>query len=69
MSRKFQGWDRSSGIQSTPKLTNLMGFQCTQGGVHFSEGGYARIAVKVFNTLDVDVFYVGFHTDKFGRNH
>jgi hypothetical protein len=32
-----------------------------QGGVHFSEGGYGRIAVKVFNTLDVDVFYVGAH--------
>jgi len=30
-----------------------------QGGVHFSEGGYGRIAAKLFNTLDVDVFYVG----------
>jgi len=29
-----------------------------KGGVHFSEGGYERIARKVFNTLDVDVFYV-----------
>jgi hypothetical protein len=31
---------------------------CTQGGVHFTEGGYGRIAVKLFNTLDVDTFYV-----------
>jgi methionine synthase II (cobalamin-independent) len=30
----------------------------TQGGVHFSEGGYDRIAVKLFNELDVDTFYV-----------
>lgn len=29
-----------------------------QGGIYFSEGGYNRIAVKLFNTLDVDVFYV-----------
>ena len=29
-----------------------------QGGVYFAEGGYDRIAVKLFNTLDVDVFYV-----------
>lgn len=27
-------------------------------GMHFSEGGYARIAEKAFNTLDVDTFYV-----------
>lgn len=27
-------------------------------GLHFSEGSYSRIAVKVFNTLDVDAFYV-----------
>ncbi|KAJ7900274.1 hypothetical protein B0H14DRAFT_2673033 [Mycena olivaceomarginata] len=30
------------------------------GGVHFSEGGYQRIAVKLFNSVDVDTFYVGF---------
>lgn len=29
-----------------------------QGGVYFSEGGYARIAAKLFSTLDVDTFYV-----------
>lgn len=26
--------------------------------MHFSEGSYERIALKVFNILDVDVFYV-----------
>ena len=29
-----------------------------KGGVHFSEGGYGRIAAKVFKRLDVDTFYV-----------
>jgi len=29
-----------------------------KGGVHFAEGGYNRIAVKLFNCLDVDTFYV-----------
>jgi hypothetical protein len=28
--------------------------------VHFSEGGYQRIAVKLFNSVDVDTFYVSF---------
>lgn len=27
-------------------------------GTHFAEGGYARIAKKVFNEVDVDTFYV-----------
>lgn len=26
--------------------------------MHFTEGSYARIAVKLFTTLDVDIFYV-----------
>ena len=29
-----------------------------QGGVHFTEGAYDRIAAKLFNQLDVDTFYV-----------
>lgn len=37
-----------------------------KGGVHFSEGGYGRIAVKVFNTLDVDVFYLEYDTERAG---
>jgi len=35
-------------------------------GMHFSEGGYSRIAVKVFNTLDVDAFYLEFDTERSG---
>ncbi|KAG6842269.1 hypothetical protein C0991_000239 [Blastosporella zonata] len=37
-----------------------------KGGVHFSEGGYARIAAKLFNTLDVDTFYLEYDTDRAG---
>jgi methionine synthase II (cobalamin-independent) len=37
-----------------------------KGGVHFSEGGYGRIAVKLFNTLDVDVFYLEYDTERAG---
>ncbi|KAG6814091.1 hypothetical protein H0H92_003138 [Tricholoma furcatifolium] len=36
------------------------------GGVHFSEGGYGRIAEKVFNTLDVDTFYLEYDTGRAG---
>ncbi|KAG6817997.1 hypothetical protein H0H87_009152 [Tephrocybe sp. NHM501043] len=46
---------------------------CTQdrptdltGGVHFSEGGYGRIAAKLFNTLDVDTFYLEYDTERAG---
>ncbi|PPQ70490.1 hypothetical protein CVT26_013997 [Gymnopilus dilepis] len=37
-----------------------------KGGVHFTEGGYDRIAIKLFNTLDVDVFYLEYDTDRAG---
>ncbi|KAF9568459.1 UROD/MetE-like protein [Agrocybe pediades] len=37
-----------------------------KGGVHFSEGGYERIAIKLFNTLDVDVFYLEYDTERAG---
>ncbi|KAG5642457.1 hypothetical protein DXG03_002767 [Asterophora parasitica] len=36
------------------------------GGVHFSEGGYARIAAKIFRTLDVDTFYLEYDTERAG---
>jgi len=36
------------------------------GGVHFSEGGYARIAFKIFNTLDVDIFNLEYDTERAG---
>ena len=29
-----------------------------QDGIHFSEGGYDRIAVKLFNEIDADCYYV-----------
>jgi hypothetical protein len=29
-----------------------------QGGVHFAEGSYDAIAIKLFNELDMDCFYV-----------
>ncbi|KAF8168175.1 hypothetical protein B0H34DRAFT_684486 [Crassisporium funariophilum] len=35
-------------------------------GFHFSEGGYSRVAVKLFNTLDVDVFYLEYDTERAG---
>lgn len=38
-----------------------------QGGVHFTEGGYGRISIKLFNTLDVDVFYVSFYCFTYPR--
>lgn len=41
-----------------PLTGEVLLFCTAQGGVHFSEGPYDRIAVKVFNTLDVDTFYV-----------
>ncbi|RDB28953.1 Uncharacterized protein YxjH [Hypsizygus marmoreus] len=37
-----------------------------KGGVHFSEGGYDRIASKLFNTLDVDTFYLEYDTERAG---
>ncbi|EAU93164.2 hypothetical protein CC1G_10532 [Coprinopsis cinerea okayama7 len=37
-----------------------------KGGVHFTEGSYDRIALKVFNTLDVDVFYLEYDTERAG---
>lgn len=35
-------------------------------GFHFAEGGYARIAQKVFNTLDVDIFYLEYDNERAG---
>ena len=38
--------------------TSFYFLSAVQGGIHFSEGPYDRISVKLFNTLDVDTFYV-----------
>ena len=51
MPREFQG--RFRWAPEEHKLTRT-----PKGGVHFSEGGYGRIAAKVFKRLDVDAFYV-----------
>ncbi|KAI0037184.1 UROD/MetE-like protein [Vararia minispora EC-137] len=36
------------------------------GGRHFSEGGYDRIAVKLFNELNVDCYYLEYDTERAG---
>jgi len=38
-----------------------------KGGMYFSEGGYAAIAAKIFNTLDVDTFYLEYDTERAGN--
>ncbi|KZV76716.1 UROD/MetE-like protein [Peniophora sp. CONT] len=35
-------------------------------GMHFSEGGYDRIAVKLFNELNVDCYYLEYDTERAG---
>ncbi|KZT56399.1 UROD/MetE-like protein [Calocera cornea HHB12733] len=37
-----------------------------RGGMHFSEGGYDAIAVKLFNDLNVDFYYLEFDTPRAG---
>ncbi|EPQ60558.1 UROD/MetE-like protein [Gloeophyllum trabeum ATCC 11539] len=37
-----------------------------KGGLHYAEGGYARIAEKVFTGLDVDCFYLEYDTERAG---
>ncbi|KAJ7630874.1 hypothetical protein FB45DRAFT_833672 [Roridomyces roridus] len=36
------------------------------GGMHFSEGGYERIAARVFNKLDVDTLYLEYDDERSG---
>ncbi|KAH9949136.1 hypothetical protein B0H21DRAFT_729685 [Amylocystis lapponica] len=35
-------------------------------GVHFSEGGYDRIAIKLFHEINVDCYYLEYDTDRAG---
>ncbi|KAA1472574.1 UROD/MetE-like protein [Dentipellis sp. KUC8613] len=35
-------------------------------GLHFSEGGYDRIAVKLFNEINVDTYYLEYDTERAG---
>ncbi|KLO17052.1 UROD/MetE-like protein [Schizopora paradoxa] len=37
-----------------------------KGGMHFSEGGYDRIATKLFNEINVDCYYLEYDTDRAG---
>lgn len=55
--------------QGRPDDLNVSVHMCRgnfKGGVYFTEGGYARIAVKVFNTLDIDTFYLEYDTERSG---
>ena len=35
-------------------------------GMHFSEGGYDRIAIKLFQQINVDVYYLEYDTPRAG---
>ncbi|KAF9455097.1 UROD/MetE-like protein [Macrolepiota fuliginosa MF-IS2] len=37
-----------------------------RGGMHFTEGSYARIAAKLFRELDVDTYYLEYDTPRAG---
>lgn len=34
--------------------------------MHFSEGGYDRIAIKLFNHINVDCYYLEYDTERAG---
>ena len=34
--------------------------------MHFSEGGYDRIAIKLFNQINVDCYYLEYDTERAG---
>ncbi|KAJ6621666.1 hypothetical protein B0H10DRAFT_2163022 [Mycena sp. CBHHK59/15] len=48
----------------------IMGLHMCRGnfkdGIHFTEGGYQRIAAKLFNTVDVDTFYLEYDDERSG---
>lgn len=37
-----------------------------RNGIHFSEGGYDRIAIKLFRNINVDVYYLEYDTPRAG---
>jgi len=56
-------------IADRPKDLNVGIHLCRgnfRGGVHFSEGGYDRIAIKLFNELNVDCYYLEYDTERAG---
>lgn len=38
-----------------------------RNSVHFSEGGYDAIATKLFNEINVDVYYLEYDTEVYYR--
>ncbi|KAF8528397.1 hypothetical protein BU17DRAFT_73467 [Hysterangium stoloniferum] len=52
--------------QGRPEDLTFGVHMCRGNGIHFSEGGYDRIAVKLFNDLDVDTFYLEYDTERAG---
>jgi len=56
-------------IADRPKDLNVGIHLCRgnfRGGIHFSEGGYDRIAVKLFNELNMDCYYLEYDTERAG---
>jgi hypothetical protein len=45
-------------VIQVPVFVALLKQDHLQGGVYFCEGGYDRIAPKLFDNLNVDAFYV-----------
>lgn len=41
------------------RVSVFLAYDVFEQGMHFSEGGYDRVAEHLFKNLDVDVFYVG----------
>ena len=37
-----------------------------KNGIHFSEGGYDRIAIKLFREINVDCYYLEYDTPRAG---
>lgn len=50
-------------LTTTLELRNL---SHVQDGMHFSEGGYDRIAVKLFQHIKVDTYYLEYDTARAG---
>jgi len=59
-----------NGILKDRPADMTMGLHLCRGnfkdGVHFSEGGYDRIAIKMFNNLDFDCYYLEYDTERAG---
>ncbi|KAJ6604584.1 hypothetical protein DFH09DRAFT_1354306 [Mycena vulgaris] len=76
---KAAGVDHEALLDTYIRATNLctvdrpqdlnIGLHMCRGnfaGLHFSEGGYHRIAAKLFNSVDVDTFYLEYDDERSG---